>query len=119
MPCRLALAFVVFLLFCVAAGCGGGAPVASGPKGLFDAHCAECHAQAGQPGGPPKVGMSKGPDLTKITTRPGRDAKYIADFIRDPRSVNPTAKLMPAFGDKLTDEEIRSLAEYVVSTNTK
>jgi mono/diheme cytochrome c family protein len=110
----LLLSLTTAVLTCVIAGCGG-APVASGPSGLFDVHCAKCHAQAGQPGGPPSIGSSKGPDLAKITTRPGRDADYIARFIRDPKGVKPDAKLMPAFAGKLTDDEIRSLAEYVAA----
>jgi cytochrome c553 len=98
-------------------GCGGSGNQAAGPKGLFDAHCAKCHAQAGQPGGP-GVGGSRGPDLSKIGSAPGRTADYLADYIRDPKNPNskrPDAKLMPAFAGKLSDEEIRSLAEYLAA----
>jgi cytochrome c553 len=109
-----ALSLTVAVLACGLVGCGGSKPAEAGPKGLFDAHCARCHAQAGQPGGPPSIGSSKGPNLSKIGSATGRDAEYFAKFIRDPKSVKPDAKLMPAFGDKLTDDEIRQLAEYLV-----
>ena len=105
----------VVLAGVVVAGCGPTGPTAPGPKGLFDFHCAECHAQAGQPGGPPSIGSSKGPNLSRIGSATGRDAAYFEKFIRDPRSVRPEAKLMPAFGDKLTADEIRSLAEYLAN----
>ena len=107
------LLFALVILLVALAGCGSGKPIESGPKGLFDFHCARCHAQAGQPGGPPSIGSSKGPNLSKIGAAPGRDADYFARFIRDPRSVKPNAKLMPAFGDKLTEDEIRELAAYL------
>ena len=97
-------------------GCGKSTEHPPGsPQALFDVHCARCHAQKGEPGGPPGVGSSRGPNLSKITTRPGRDAEYIAKFIRDPKSVNPDAKMMPAFKDDLTEEEIRKLAEYIAA----
>jgi mono/diheme cytochrome c family protein len=82
-------------------------------EGLFERHCAECHAQAGQPGGPPGVGSSKGPKLDKIGAAKGRDVDYFIRFIRDPRSVRAEAKLMPAFGEELTAKEIRTLAEFL------
>ncbi len=99
-------------------GCAGsGTPdvVAEGPKGLFDVHCARCHAQAGEPGGPPGIGSSKGPNLSRIGKEKGRTVEYFEQFIRNPKSIDPGARLMPAFEGKLTDEEIRSLAEYLAA----
>jgi mono/diheme cytochrome c family protein len=106
---------VGFLFLCaILTGCGGGGePAASGPKGLFDTHCAKCHAQAGQPGGP-GIGSSKGPNLAKIGAEPGRTADSIADYIRDPKSKNPKT-MMPKFAGTLKDEDIRSLAEYLAA----
>jgi mono/diheme cytochrome c family protein len=95
----------------VVVGCDSRKPP-EGPAGLFEVHCAKCHAQAGEPGGP-GVGSSRGPDLSKITDRPGRNADYLARFIRDPKSVDPDAKLMPGFAGTLTDAEIKSLAEWL------
>jgi mono/diheme cytochrome c family protein len=106
------LLFAVFTL--LLAGCGGANPPAPGPQGLYEVHCAKCHARAGEPGGP-GIGGSRGPNLSKIGAARGRDAAYFARFIRDPRAVDPEAKLMPAFADTLTDEEIRSLAEFLAA----
>jgi cytochrome c551 len=95
-------------------GCGKGEPTATGPQGTFDQHCAKCHAQAGQPGGP-GVGGSRGPNLNKIGAESGHTAEWLADFIRDPKSKRPDARLMPAFGGKLTDEQIKELAEWLAA----
>jgi cytochrome c550 len=112
---RCAVAIGLVVAFGVLAGCGGkGDPAASGPKATFDGNCASCHAQAGQPGGPPGRGSSKGPNLEKIGAEPGRTADWLADFIRDPKSKRADAK-MPGFGGKLKDEEIRELAEWLAA----
>lgn len=99
------------LLAVVGGGCGGTPEVASGPQGLFQIHCAKCHAQAGQPGGP-DVGGSRGRNLAKVGTEPGKTVDYLAEYIADPKSKIPDAK-MPGFGAKMTKDEIRSLADYI------
>jgi mono/diheme cytochrome c family protein len=105
---------VAFVLFAFVAGCGKPQPPAPGPQGLYDVHCAKCHARAGEPGGP-QIGGSRGPDLSKIGGNKGRNAEWFAAWIRDPRSVNPDARLMPAFKDTLTEEQIRELAEWLAA----
>ncbi len=96
-------------------GCGSDAPPAgAGPDGLYQHHCARCHARAGEPGGP-SLGGSKGPDLSKVGADPGMTADWLADYIRDPKSRRPDARLMPAFGDKMSADEIRSLAEWLAA----
>src|SRR3954467_12034459 len=109
---RGAVAFVLVVAVCVLTGCGKGAPVAAGPKYTYDQHCAQCHARAGQPGGP-SLGGSKGPSLEKIGKE--HDAVWLAEFIRDPKSKRADAKMMPAFGGKLKDEEIRELAKWLAA----
>jgi cytochrome c553 len=101
------------LLFCTLTGCGSSQPAATGPKGHFDQHCARCHAQAGEPGGP-KLGSSKGPNLTHIGSEPGRTADWIADYIREPKPKSGKTH-MPGFQGTLKDEEIRALAEYLAA----
>src|SRR5262245_19088385 len=91
----------ILILGGLATGCSPKPPAASGPAGLFEQHCARCHAQAGEPGGP-KVGGSRGPNLTKIGAEPGRDATYIASVIRDPKSKIPDAKMMESFAGVLS-----------------
>lgn len=108
---------VRFALLCSLAaliGCGESKPPAAGPQGLYDVHCAKCHAQAGEEGGP-GVGGSRGPNLSKIAERPGRTAEWLADYIRDPKATKPGAKLMPAFGDTLTAAQIKELAEWLAA----
>jgi mono/diheme cytochrome c family protein len=101
--------------FLALAGCGKDAPVATGPQGTYDLHCARCHAQAGEPSGP-GVGGSRGPNLAKIGAEPGHNAEYLAAYIRDPKSVKADAKkLMPAFGDKLSEAQIKELAEWLAA----
>jgi mono/diheme cytochrome c family protein len=107
---RFALTFALVAL----AGCGDSQPPAPGPQGTYDRHCAECHAQAGEPGGP-GVGGSRGPNLSKIAERPGRTAEWLAEYIRDPKTAKPGAKLMPAFGDKLSAAQIKELAEWLAA----
>lgn len=105
---------LVMIVFLAIAGCGPSQPVAAGPQGLYDQHCAKCHARAGEPGGP-SIGGSRGPDLSKIGANKGRNAEWFAAWIRDPKSVDPNAKLMPAFKDKLTDAQIKELAEWLAA----
>lgn len=109
---RWAVVFVLFTL--VLRGCGPKPQPAPGPQGLYDQHCAKCHARAGEPGGP-SIGGSRGPDLSHIGSNKGRDAEWFAKWIRDPKSVDPNARLMPAFKDTLTEEQIRELAEWLAA----
>ena len=116
MICRVVVAYGFLVLFCAVAGCGGsgaGDPAASTPEGLYSQHCARCHAQPGEPGGP-DIGNSKGPELSKIGGKAGYNAGWIADYIRDPTSKRQNAK-MPAFGKTLSEDQIRSLAEYLAA----
>ena len=59
------------------------------------------------------MGRSRGPDLATV----GRDTSHTVDWlkvqIRDPKSHKADAR-MPAF-DKINDEDLRSLAEYLAS----
>jgi mono/diheme cytochrome c family protein len=84
------------------------------PEALYQYHCAKCHARAGEPGGP-TMGGSKGPDLTHIGSATGMNVEWFTDYIRNPKSRRPDARLMPAFGDKMTDEQIRSLAAWLAA----
>jgi mono/diheme cytochrome c family protein len=106
----------VYLLFACAyafLGCGPKPdPNETSPQALYEQHCAKCHARAGQPGGP-GIGGSRGPDLSKIGRE--RDAKWLADYIRNPKSVKPEARLMPAFEGVLTDAQIQALADQLAA----
>ena len=99
------LGIAAVLVALLAAGCGGGdeeEPAApsggGGGQQLFSDNCASCHtlAAAGASGkvGPDLDQVQPGPDL--ITTQ-----------------VNNGGGGMPAFKGKLTDEQIKQIADYV------
>jgi mono/diheme cytochrome c family protein len=98
---RLTLAAV---LVAFVAGCGGSggdsdAPAtASGGEKLFTDNCSSCHtlAAAGASG---KVG----PNLDQL--RPGPDLVT--------RQVNSGGGAMPSFKGKLSDDQIKQIADYV------
>ncbi|MBI4320063.1 MAG: cytochrome b N-terminal domain-containing protein [Chloroflexi bacterium] len=63
--------------------------------------CAACHIIAGQ-------GGVAGPDLSRVGAR--RDAEWLRNFIRDPKSVNPGAA-MPAFD--LPEDKLSPLVRFL------
>ena len=91
------------LLTAFAAGCGGGGeedspPAAAGAEKLYSDNCGNCHtlAAAGSTGkvGPNLDQLKPGPDLVKSQVVNGGGG-------------------MPAFGGKLTDEQIQQISDYV------
>lgn len=77
-------------------------------RGLFfEKGCTGCHSIGGKGG---KVG----PDLANVATR--RDAQWIFDHFKDPKSVSPET-VMPKFG--FTDDEARALTLFVLSLTDK
>jgi len=58
--------------------------------------------------------MNRGPDLSTV----GRDRTHTADWfiklIRNPRSVKSNAR-MPSFDGRLSQADLRALAEYLAS----
>ncbi|MBO0696921.1 MAG: cytochrome c [Zavarzinella sp.] len=88
---------------------GPGGPKASAnasPEELFKQQCAKCH-RGGQSG-------KGGPDLTKLTEDSSKNADWIAEHIKNPKGHN-TESRMPKFEDRLTPEQIKKLAEYVLT----
>ncbi len=90
-------------------GCNSPASSVQEPVQLFQIHCARCHAQVGEVGGP-QLGASQGPDLRDIGRR--RSPEWIADYIRQPTNRRPNAR-MPAFAGQLSEGQIRTLADYL------
>ena len=111
---RLLATTIVATFLLTPLGCGPDKPAASGPEGLYDHHCARCHARAGEPQGP-SLGGSKGPDLTHIGSAKGMTVEWLTSYIRNPKSVRPDAKMMPAFEGEMREAEIRSLAEWLAA----
>jgi mono/diheme cytochrome c family protein len=81
---------------------GGGTFTAEAPR-LFEDNCASCHKFQG-------VGEEIGPDLSHIGQ--GRDADFIAAYIKDPVQLNKDAA-MQGFADQLTANQIQDLANYL------
>ena len=97
------LGLAAVLVALVAAGCGGdeedpAAPSGGGGQQLFSDNCGNCHALAAA-GASGKVG----PDLDQV--QPGPELVT--------RQVEVGGGGMPAFKGKLTDEQIKQIADYV------
>jgi mono/diheme cytochrome c family protein len=111
-------------------------PFAAGKKLFVANNCFRCHAINGVrgpaggggppgpgPGGPPKGegppgrgmrGGPRGPDLGKVGADPEHTVAWITEHIRDAKAHKPDSR-MPAFEGKISDEELRALAEYLAS----
>jgi mono/diheme cytochrome c family protein len=97
----LALGFLLAgLLFIVLAACESRS---RGAAVYQNQRCKDCHTLKGK-------GGSVGPNLTTVGGKRSRD--YIVVQIRDPKSHNPNTD-MPSFRDKLSDQEINDLADYL------
>ena len=88
-------------------GATAAGPQAAQPPGAFTRNCAKCH-------GPRAEGRSIYPSLVGISERPRRTFEDIVAILNDPRSYGLESR-MPSFAKKLTDDEKRAIAEWVVS----
>lgn len=82
--------------------------VANGEKTFADKKCVPCHTIKGKGGtvGP----MARGSDLSTVGAQ--RDAQWLKAFMKDPKAVNPKAKMMAFKG---TEEELEALVAYLGS----
>ncbi len=80
-------------------------PEASHVDVLLNRNCLGCHLIDG-------VGGTEGPDLSKVGTK--YDAASIARRVNNPVDVKPDAE-MPAFGGKLTPDEIHAIAGWLAA----
>ncbi len=88
---------------------GAGAEQLARGKGVYTLHCAECHGQAGKGDGPRAESFqAKMPDFSdgSFDKSPGLTAANINYGKRDE---------MPAFKDRLSEQEIWAVAHYVLS----
>ncbi len=84
---------------------GGSTDVAAGQR-VFNASCARCHTIGG--------GRRKGPDLGHVGADPNHTAEWLANYIRDPKSIDPDSS-MPAFRGKINEPDLQALAEYLAT----
>jgi ubiquinol-cytochrome c reductase cytochrome b subunit len=71
---------------------------------VFAARCAKCHTVDGD------GDASEGGDISTVGRK--RDARWLQQWIADPTAVDPDAE-MPAFGDRLTAEEMAAIVNYL------
>ena len=94
-------------------GPAGPAPGANASaKELFDYHCLKCHRTGGYAAAPP--GKRGGPDLSKTAADPDHTTDWIVEHIKNPKVHAPGSR-MPNFEGQLTPEQMRKLADYVLS----
>lgn len=94
-------------------------PVVAGPpdgRALFAAHCAECHGDNGKGDGPgAKIVRTPMTDFTNAAAMANRDDHFLAEIIKKGGSQFGRSNAMPAWGMKLSDEEIRALVVFIRS----
>lgn len=78
-------------------------PAQDPARALFEERCQDCHKLRGR-------GGDAGPDLSSVSGHANDD--YVESVICDPRSHFPGTG-MPSFEGRLTEKQIRALAEYV------
>jgi mono/diheme cytochrome c family protein len=84
-------------------------PHAAGKK-VFVANCARCHKLDGSG----SAGDGKPPSLGKAGTIPQYTVDWLMEFVRDQKSKRPKSR-MRGFDDTIKDEDLRALAEFLVS----
>lgn len=85
-------------------------------EALYDKHCEECHASSG------RGGFMKAPPVAGSAIVQGRDPSSLINIIlygaRPAKELNPPGawENMRAFAERMTDEEIAAVANYVRSS---
>ena len=123
----------VLLLLVLAAGVGAGVTLLWGMRlsrkagtptaiarhdgrSIFEAHCAICHGPTGKGDGPgATVIRQKMLDFGNATAMRGVNDRFLFDIIKKGSSQFGRSNAMPAWGMKLTDEEIRAVVSYIRS----
>lgn len=111
---------------CCAVGCGNSAEVTKDHETksesvqvvagheTFKAQCAKCHSLDLTSDGVEGGWSFKGPNLVKIGADPRYSRSELIAYIRNPRERNDKSR-MPAFGKKLTEENLQNLVDYLLS----
>jgi ubiquinol-cytochrome c reductase cytochrome b subunit len=82
----------------------GGAPV------MYTKYCANCHGTQGQGA---QQGPLKFPPLLNVSTKPRRSVDDIVSLLKDPTAYGLQPP-MRSFSEKLTEEQMREIAEWIV-----
>ena len=96
-----------------------GTPAATRPqdgRAVFEAHCAICHGPMGKGDGPgAKVIRQKMLDFSDAAAMREVSDRFLFDIVKKGSSQFGRSNAMPAWGMKLTDEEIRAVVAHIRS----
>ncbi len=120
---------ILLVLLCAGAGVGAvlvtrialrpepaGVPPPQGGPALFQAQCAVCHGVRGKGDGPgAEVIRQKIVDFTDPAAMRGLSDQFLYEIIQKGGSQFGRSNAMPAWGMKLSDQEIRALVAYIRS----
>jgi mono/diheme cytochrome c family protein len=101
----IGMILVALLLFGMSAAWAEADPVqiARGEQVYTEKKCGFCHAIRGG-------GGKLGPDLSGVGAK--RDEQWLKGFMKEPKAMNPKAKMLPFKG---SDEELEALVAYMTS----
>ena len=83
---------------------------ASGPPVMYTKFCANCHGNIGEGA---RQGTLTFPPLLDVPTKPRRTVADIVGLLKDPEAFGLKPP-MRSFSDKLTEEQMREIAEWIV-----
>ena len=85
-------------------------------KTLFAQYCASCHGASGKGDAPVAAALNPKPrDLTDKAYVAGLKDQYLFDLVKKGGAAVGKSPLIPPFGSKLKDEDIRDVIAYVRS----
>ena len=85
-------------------------------KALFDKNCVACHGTAGKGDGPAGKAL-KPPPQDFATGLKGKSDADIAKLVKEGGAA--VGKKHPVFGQKLNDEQVTAVVQYVKALSTK
>ncbi len=84
------------------------------PAALYASYCAVCHGPGGKGDGPgAEIVRQKMPDFSNPAAMQRVDDAFLFTIIQKGSSQLGRSNAMPAWGMKLTDDEIRALVRYL------
>lgn len=105
------------LLWAVLARRGDSLPAVTGPpdgRALYTTHCAECHGSSGKGDGPgASVVRQPMQDFSDAAAMGKMDDRFLTEIIKKGSSQFGRSNAMPAWGMKLSGEEIQAIVAYI------
>ena len=86
------------------------ASVSGGPPVMYIKFCANCHGPNGEGA---RQGRLNFPPLLDVSTKPRRTVNDIVEILKDPPAYGLSPP-MRSFRDKLTDEQMKEIGEWIV-----